>query len=196
MCKDALFGKNDIPFCPTTAKELPKDIITWEDAKSIYKKNLCKKNKNFKHIAFVCFYMDDYKFDGLRGIWHDSTHALKALRRFSDVNLGENNMKKIRLMLEYKSYPIWIYNEEGFIEDNVLPEEWKYSQELINLTDEIQAVFDSLFIDTVNEFKYVGFSDMEKRNSFINKLKNFEKIIFEINNKQFIIQNDIDISNL
>ena len=85
MCKDAIFGKNDIPFCPTTARELPKDVITWDEAKSIYKKNLCKKNENFQHESFVCFYMDDYKFDGTRGIWHDSAHALKVLRHFSGV---------------------------------------------------------------------------------------------------------------
>ena len=43
------------------------------------------KNETFKHNAFVCFYMDDYKFDGARGIWHDSAHALKVLRHFAGV---------------------------------------------------------------------------------------------------------------
>ena len=85
MCKDAIFGRNDIPHCPTTATKLPKEVITWEEAKSIYKKELRLKNETFKHNAFVCFYMDDHKFDGARGIWHDSAHALKVLRHFAGV---------------------------------------------------------------------------------------------------------------
>jgi len=84
MAKDATFSSNDIPFCPTTATELPKEIITWEEAKTIYKKNISKKN-DFKYDSFVCFYIDDYKFDGARGIWHDSAQALKVLRHFSGV---------------------------------------------------------------------------------------------------------------
>ena len=85
MCKNAIFGRNDIPHCPTTATKLPEEVITWEEAKSIYKKQLRLKNESFTNNAFVCFYMDDYKFDGARGIWHDSAHALKVLRHFAGV---------------------------------------------------------------------------------------------------------------
>lgn len=85
MCEGATFTQNDIPFCPTTATAPPEDIVTWEEAKSIYKKQLRLKNDEFKHNAFVCFYIDDYKFDGPRGIWHDSAHALKVLRHFAGV---------------------------------------------------------------------------------------------------------------
>ena len=85
MCETATFTKNDIPICPTTATSPPKEIITWVEAKSIYKKQLRLKNADFKHDAFVCFYIDDYKFDGPRGIWHDSAHALKVLRHFAGV---------------------------------------------------------------------------------------------------------------
>lgn len=38
MVKGATFSKNDIPLCPTTATKLPTRIITWEEAKAIYKK--------------------------------------------------------------------------------------------------------------------------------------------------------------
>lgn len=84
MADGAIYSPNDIPFCPTTATELPRCIITWEEAKAIYKKNL-SANKDFKDEAFVCFYIDDYKFDGPRGIWHDSKHALAILRHFGGV---------------------------------------------------------------------------------------------------------------
>ena len=84
MADGAIYSPNDIPFCPTTAKELPKSIVTWEEAKAIYKKNISLKS-DFKYDAFVCFYIDDYKFDGARGIWHDSKHALAVLRHFTGV---------------------------------------------------------------------------------------------------------------
>ncbi len=83
MLEGASYSENDIPYCPTTASKLPRDIITWEEAKSIYKKHRIVKDTDFYHDAFVCFYMDDYKFDGTRGIWHDSAFALKVLRHFA-----------------------------------------------------------------------------------------------------------------
>lgn len=82
MAKDAKFSSNDIPFCPTTSVCLPTDIITWEDAKRIYKERRIKKEMDFKYNAFVCFYIDDYKFDGPRGVWHDSNFLLKVLCHF------------------------------------------------------------------------------------------------------------------
>ena len=38
MCAGARYGVYDIPYCPTTATSLPNAIITWEDAKAIYKR--------------------------------------------------------------------------------------------------------------------------------------------------------------
>lgn len=85
MCNNADFRTNgtDIPFCPTTATTIPSKIITWTEAKSIYKRKMKCKMYNFKYDAFICWYIDDYKFDGPRGIWHDHNHALKILRHFS-----------------------------------------------------------------------------------------------------------------
>lgn len=85
MVKGATFTENDIPICPTTAKEIPHDVITWEEAKAIYKKHRIKKDLEFKRDAFVCWYIDDYKFDGPRGIWHDYNFALKVLCHFAGV---------------------------------------------------------------------------------------------------------------
>ena len=85
MVKGATFSENDIPFCPTTATELPHAVITWEEAKAIYKKHRIKKDTDFKYDAYVCWYIDDYKFDGPRGIWHDYNFALKVLCHFAGV---------------------------------------------------------------------------------------------------------------
>lgn len=83
MCSGAKFSDNDIPFCPTTAIAPPKSVITWSEAKAIYHKNNKNGNSDFKHDAFVCFYENDHKFDGIRGIWHDCKFVLKVLRHFA-----------------------------------------------------------------------------------------------------------------
>ena len=85
MVKGATFLEHDIPYCPTTAKSLPAMIITYDEAKSIYKRNVANGNNYFSHLAYVCFYMDDYKFDGAHGIWQHPQNALKILRHFAGV---------------------------------------------------------------------------------------------------------------
>ena len=85
MCEGARFSNHDIPFCPTTATDLPERIILWDEAKRLYKNALARKDISFFCNAFVCFYMDDYKFDGVRGIWNNSSYALKVLRHFAGV---------------------------------------------------------------------------------------------------------------
>ena len=85
MCDGAIFSENDIPFCPTILTEYPKEIITWDDAKHIYKKESVK-NPDFKRNAFVCFYIDDQKFDGIRSsIWFFPHKALNVLKHFKGI---------------------------------------------------------------------------------------------------------------
>lgn len=84
LVKEALFDDIDIPFCPTTAKTIPSDIITYEEAKRIYKREI-KINPYFKCDCFVCFYMDDYKFDTFRGIWFSPKRAFTILCHFKGI---------------------------------------------------------------------------------------------------------------
>ena len=83
MCEGAVFSTNDIPNCPTTAAEPPVGIITWEEAKRLFKNAQRRKDEQFYSPVFVCWYIDDYKFDGPHGIWHDSNYVLKVLRHFA-----------------------------------------------------------------------------------------------------------------
>ncbi|MBQ7503113.1 DUF4417 domain-containing protein [bacterium] len=85
MVEGADFSANDIPVCPTTASEVPTDLITYKEAKDIYKKEIRKGNKNFHHSAFVCFYEDDINFDSITGIWFYSSKALKILKHFEGI---------------------------------------------------------------------------------------------------------------
>ncbi len=85
MVKGATFTEHDIPYCPTTAKSIPENIITYDEARSIYKKELEHKNKEFKNSAFVCFYTDDYKFDSTCGIWFGYKTAFRILQHFAGI---------------------------------------------------------------------------------------------------------------
>lgn len=87
MVDGADFSKSnyDIPLCPTTATELPTDIITYTEAKEIYKKQLKQGNKDFKFPSYVCFYEDDYKFDTSKGIWSFSNYAKRYLEHFDGI---------------------------------------------------------------------------------------------------------------
>ena len=78
----ASFSPRDIPFCPTTAKGVPKEIITYEEALLIHRARFPKQHNYFVD-AFVIFSIDDYKFDkGLNGVWEHPERALKILRHF------------------------------------------------------------------------------------------------------------------
>ena len=87
MCEGADFSRSrfDIPTCPTTAKKLPSAIITWEEAKHVYKKKIASDDINFYYPAYVCFYLDDWRFDGPKGIWNNSKVLLDVLIHFEGV---------------------------------------------------------------------------------------------------------------
>ena len=85
MCKGARFTDFDIPFCPTILSSLPKEIITWSEAKQLHKK-LIKTDKNYHYDAFICFYEDDNKFDGSRSsIWLYPWLLLRVLKHFRGI---------------------------------------------------------------------------------------------------------------
>ena len=136
MCKGAVYSRNDIPFCPTTATTLPHDIILWDEAKHIYKKAFARGDKGFVYDAFVCFYMDDYKFDGSRGIWHDSSFALKILCHFAgvitpDFSTYQDFPEPIKIYNTYRmrAFGYWLGKNDIPVINNVrwgTPESWHY----------------------------------------------------------------------
>ncbi len=136
MAEGAMFGHLDIPLCPTTAKEIPKFIITWEEAKAIHKKELAKRNTAYHNEAFVCFYIDDSKFDGPRGIWHDSEYALKVLRHFAgvitpDYSTYQDFPEAIKIYATYRMrlFGYWLGQNDIAVINNVrwgTPESWHY----------------------------------------------------------------------
>lgn len=87
MVKDAKFSlTTDIPFCPCISHELPIKLISYDDAKSLCKKETKKGNINFKINAYVHFYIDDQKFDGKHSsIWLYPYKALNVIKHFAGI---------------------------------------------------------------------------------------------------------------
>ena len=136
MCDGASYSQNDIPFCPTTAENLPEGIIPWDEAKHIYKNALARGDTEFVYNAFVCWYIDDYKFDGPRGVWHDSSCALKVLRHFAgvitpDFSTYQDFPEPIKVYNTYRmrAFGYWLGRNGIAIINNVrwgTPETWRY----------------------------------------------------------------------
>ena len=74
MTRGAKYSLNDIPICPSTASEVPKGLIGYDEIKQT-------PHPDF----FVHFYLDDYKFDGERGVWRKPEKALERLKQYAGV---------------------------------------------------------------------------------------------------------------
>ncbi len=135
MADGATYSPHDIPYCPTTAAELPHGIVTWEEAKAIYKRKISVKS-DFLYDAFVCWYVDDYKFDGPRGIWHDSAFVLKVLRHFAgaitpDFSTYQDFPEPLKLYNTYRMrvFGYWLGKNGIAVVNNArwgTPETWRY----------------------------------------------------------------------
>lgn len=86
MVKGAVFGKNDIPFCPTTKEDVPEDVVSFSEATKIYRERR-RKNREFQHPAYVFFYEDgDSVCYGSKScIWIRYRRAYEILRHFAGI---------------------------------------------------------------------------------------------------------------
>lgn len=86
LLKDATYDRYDIPFCPTTATEIPNALISIPNAKAIFKNEIKKGNIDFKIDAFIHPYCDDQTFDGPKeGFWIKPDKYIELAHHFSGV---------------------------------------------------------------------------------------------------------------
>jgi hypothetical protein len=105
-------------------------------------------------------------------------------------------MIKLKLLLEYHCYPLWIYSETDEFIDNNFPSELGGNKDINVRLDAIQTDFDNLFIDDGIEFSYKGFIDEKSRNKFYEKVKIVECLIIDALGNNGILENRITIQNL
>lgn len=100
-------------------------------------------------------------------------------------------IKKIRVLLEYNTYCLWLYNEDDEIIDNDNPPEWEDDQELTDAFMAVSDLYDTFFVDNEKEFYYRGCSDDAKIADLNLRIENAMNILYKKNNGKYIIQNDI-----
>ena len=105
-------------------------------------------------------------------------------------------MNKIILELDYRCYPMWIYNADGGVVDNDLVPELKEYSNIDQLLENIQSKFDSLYRDTSSEFTYVGFANEDERQHFNQLVKTAEEQISYALKGRYEIINLIDVNNM
>ncbi|CAK19921.1 hypothetical protein HB790_08965 [Listeria welshimeri] len=84
-------------------------------------------------------------------------------------------MSEVRLFLDYKCYPVWVYDEAGFLEENDLPDELKKDKDLDEKLTHLQDKYNNLFTDTEIEFRYNGFNDENEKEKFLREFTEIQK---------------------
>lgn len=137
MVKGAKFSPNDIPLCPTTAVSPPSKIISYDDAKTIHRREYRRGNNDYHVDAFIHFYIDDQKFDGKQSsIWLYPEKALSIIRHFSgliapDFSTYADFPEPLKLWNFYRmnSFGYWIDTQGIPVISNVrwgTEETWRY----------------------------------------------------------------------
>ena len=103
-------------------------------------------------------------------------------------------IRKLRLMLEYGCYPVWLYDEEGFVEDTLLPEELRNDRELDARFTDLQDRYDALFINDEHVFDYIGFKTEAEKAEFLADWQEAVKELKEKAKGKYEIVDDIDRS--
>ncbi len=105
-------------------------------------------------------------------------------------------IKKIRLMLEYNTYCIWLYNEQNEIIDNDNPPEWDDDKELTDAFMAVSDIYDTFFIDNKHEFRYIGCKDKETLQQLKDAVERAVNLLMVKNNGKYEIVNDICLPSL
>lgn len=102
-------------------------------------------------------------------------------------------MKKIKIILEYKCYPMWIYNEDNEFIDNDLVEELKDDVEVDSILMNIQETYDKLYEDDEVSFEYAGFKDENEKKKFTLEIQGAIDLIKLKVADKYIVENCIEI---
>lgn len=137
MVQGASFGAHDIPFCPTTAKSIPRNLMSWPEAKRIHRRECRRGNGNYHIDAFVHFYVDDFRFDGpMSSIWLFPWRALRVLKHFEgvitpDFSICQDFPEPLKLFNVYRmrAFGYWLGRQGLEVINNVrwgTEETWHY----------------------------------------------------------------------
>ena len=116
MLVGAEYDIYDVPICPTTARQIPKQLISWPEAKRLHKNAIKCGDKDYFIPAFIHFYVDDVKFDGVRSsIWLFPWNAYEIIRHYDgiitpDFSICQDFPEPLKLFAVYRmrAFGYWI----------------------------------------------------------------------------------------
>lgn len=91
---------------------------------------------------------------------------------------------------------MWIYNSYGEIIANDLAPELKEYPAIDQLLEDIQAKFDSLYLDTPIEFAYIGFANESEKQHFDHLVQTAVEQIVRVLKEKYEIINRIDVTKM
>ena len=100
-------------------------------------------------------------------------------------------ISRIRLLLDYGAYPVFLYDDEGAVIDTALPPEWQDDGELAAAFDALDELYTSFFIDNEYEFSYIDPRDSETRAIFIALAERAVALIMAKNAGKYPIEDGI-----
>lgn len=103
-------------------------------------------------------------------------------------------MKKIIIKFDYRCFPIWIYEGNDLV-DNDLPSELLDDKMLDETLVKLQEEYDNLFTDNNFLFEFRGFSDKKQEEKFILKVSEVEQELFLKLGDKYIIENEVNINS-
>lgn len=103
-------------------------------------------------------------------------------------------MKKIVIKLEYKCYPMWIYDNISV--DNDLVEELVNDKVIDDKLMDIQNKYDALFIDDGIEFSFKGFASSEEKIMFQKQVNDAITYVKDKTGGKYIVEDGINYDEL
>lgn len=111
------------------------------------------------------------------------------------MKVNDIPISQIRLIMEYKSYPMWLCDEDGILVLEDIVDELKDDTWLCRELDEIQQIYNSLFVDTKIEFSYVGFSTKEEEQNYLSRLRNVSRYVTEHLEGKYTIRDSFPVED-
>lgn len=85
--------------------------------------------------------------------------------------------ERVKFMLEYGGWPLWLTQDGVVGEWTDLPEEWAGESDLRKDLDQLQDIFNGLYIDTEKVFDFHGFHSREEERKFVGLVETVRKKI-------------------
>ena len=103
-------------------------------------------------------------------------------------------LKRIRVMLDYGCYPVWLYDQNDDVIDTLLPEEIRSNTELDAKFDDLEVRYEALFINDGKEFSFRGFASEEEKQRFFRDWQIAFDELVEALHGRYPISNEIAIT--